>query len=233
MSSAKDYVLNIETDANRKAVTFSVYRKPSVFFRFLRTPLVAFLLAISVPPAMEVKRGIFRAGSGFSPYFLHILHQGFVDSESFLASDGLYLIVSLVSIITALLLAMLQQPSDSIMIMENMGVQLSSRKWWSWTNGLGNGEFIPLSDIIDIVIHEGFHGYGQVIFYMCVLTRARCSNGDSGTGNSVKVVFPHFLPRKDILLQVWKQSRAMLYGEKRKNFRYVPGQGLREVKHFH
>lgn len=233
MSSAKDYVLNIETDANRKAVTFSVHRKPSFFFRFVRTPLVAFLLAICVPPAMEVIRGCSRAGSGFRLYLFQICLQGVASRQSFFSSDVRYLLISLVCIVMAILLAMLQQPSDSIMIMENMGVQLSSKKWWSWTTGLSNGEFIPLSDIIDIVIHEGFHGYGQVIFYMCVLTRARSSNGDSGAGNSVKVVFPHFLPRKDILLQVWKQSRAMLYGEKRKHFRYVPGQGLRELKHFH
>ena len=55
--------------------------------------------------------------------------------------------------------------------------------------------------MIDLVIHEGFHDYGQVIFYLCVLTKA---NNDK---NPITIVFPEFLPRKDILLTVWRLSR--------------------------
>lgn len=133
------------------------------------------------------------------------------------------------AMLAAFLLMTMQQPSDSLMIIEDMGVQLMSTSRWKFWNRVDR-DFVPLSDIIDIVIHEGFHGYGQVIYYMCVLTRAKGSGGD---GNGVKVVFPNFLPRKDILLQVWKQSRTMLYGEMRKHYRRVPGLGLREVKHLH
>ena len=225
MSSAKNYILNIETDDNDKAVTFFVRQKPSFFLRFLRAPLVALLLALSIPSLIEISNSVNLSGTGARAYLPNLL---FHNNGPFLSGETRHVVTAVVSVLAALLLAIVQQPSDSIIIMENMGVQLNSTKWWSFSTGLSNREFIPLSDIIDIVIHEGFHGYGQVIFYMCVLTRCRSSNTDSGTGNSVKVVFPHFLPRKDILLQVWKQSLTMLYGEKRRHFRYVPGQGLKK-----
>lgn len=226
-------MLNIETDTNKKAVTFTVHNRPSFFLNYLRAPVIGLLLALSSPSLIEIKNSFSGSGVTLSAYLLRFINH--VLSERDPSFEGLLSHIALATtfIMLALVSATLQQPSDSIVIMENMGVQLSSRSWWSLSNRLRNSEFIPLSDIIDIVIHEGFHGYGQVIFYMCVLTRARSSNSDSGTGNSVKVVFPNFLPRMDILLQVWKQSRTMLYGQSRKHYRRVPGEGLREIKHLH
>lgn len=229
MSSTKDYVLNIETDANEKAVKFTVQNRPSFFLRYLRMPLVAALVALCVPSVMKLREGSLQSGLKPHHFLLHVLQQSISNHGILLHGDMGRILAVAAYLFGAILLASLQQPSDSIMIMENLGVQLNSRSWWSFTSGMSNGEFIPLSDMIDIVIHEGFHGYGQVIFYMCVLTRAKSTHPDSGNGNSVKVVFPNFLPRKDILLQVWKQSRALLYGPTRKHYRRVPGQGLREV----
>lgn len=233
MSSAKDYVLNIETDSNKKAVTFTVRNRPSIFFRFLRAPVIGLLLALSSPSLIELKNSYFESDADILTRLLQLLKLVVSDNSTGLNGLIHHFVIATICIVLALICATLQQPSDSIVIMENMGVQLSSTSRWSFSNRFKSGEFIPLSDIIDIVIHEGFHGYGQVIFYMCVLTRARSSNSDSGTGNSVKVVFPNFLPRREILLQVWKQSRSMLYGQSRKHFRRVPGEGLRELKHLH
>lgn len=134
-----------------------------------------------------------------------------------------YLLIALAVAVVALLAA--QEPSDKFMVMENMGVEILSRSRWRFMNQ--SGRFIPLSDIIDIVIHEGFHGYGQVTYYMCVLRRGRDKVAAEST---VMVIFPNFLPRKDILLQVWQLSRRMLYGKTRRQYRRVPGQGLREVR---
>lgn len=233
MSSAKDYVLNIQIDTNKKAVTFTVRNRPSIFFQYLRVPLIGLLLALSIPSLIEIKKSYSGFGAGFSEFMMQFIN--YIVSDSPLNSEGVisHVVIASIFFILALISATLQQPSDSIVIMENIGVQLISTSRWRLSNGLRNSEFIPLSDIIDIVIHEGFHGYGQVIFYMCVLTRARSSNSGSGTGNSVKVIFPNFLPRMDILLQVWKQSRSMLYGQSRKHFRRVPGEGLRELNHLH
>lgn len=114
----------------------------------------------------------------------------------------------------------LQSPEDSITVMKGIGIQLNSKKLWRFQS---SNSFIPIDKMIDLVIHEGFHDYGQVIFYLCILTKA---NTDK---NSITVVFPEFLPRKDILLTVWTLSRELLFGSSQRYWRRVPGQGLKQV----
>lgn len=96
----------------------------------------------------------------------------------------------------ALVLAvpLLFAPSDLLVVMRGTGVQLASTRY-----GVTSREFVPLTDIVDIVVNEGFHGYGQVVFYLCVLTRER-----------PRVVFPHTRPRKAALLAVRRTSRRVL-----------------------
>lgn len=118
-----------------------------------------------------------------------------------------------------------RQPEDSMLVIRDVGIQLDSVLGWRFTNKSDKSMFIALKDIIDIVINEGFHGYGQVIFYMCIL---RKSQKDDTEEKPLQIVFPQLLPRKDILLQVWKQSRQVLFGSSRRYWRRVPGQGLRE-----
>lgn len=230
MSSPKDYAFEIVTNSNLSSVRFSVRNKPSFFFRHLRLPLACTLLALVIPQIPHFwQHADFHA---FSTIDFHnvprqLLHLNLVD---FLHQNS-RVILLLVAILCIVLLLCLEEASDTLMVMEDMGIQISSTSKWKFLNIGRNGNFIPISEIIDIVIHEGFHGYGQVIYYMCVLTRDK---GRGGTeGNGVKVIFPNFLPRKEILLQVWKQSRQMLYGKTRRHYRHVPGLGLREVKHLH
>lgn len=233
MSATKDYVLSIDSDANKKTATFTVCQRPSVFFRFVRAPLVALLIAVTIPSLVDFKNTIDQSEIGMVGFLKNSVTEQLSNLELFPNQSVLSFVFATTCIVIAFLLATAQPTSDSIMIMENIGIQLNSRSWWGLGNATSNGEFIPVSDVIDIVIHEGFHGYGQVIFYLCVLTRVRNCDSDSGTGNSVKVVFPNFLPRKEILIQVWKQSRSILYGPGRKHYRRVPGEGLREVNHLH
>lgn len=108
---------------------------------------------------------------------------------------------------------------DSMVVIKEVGIQLDSKKPFRLFDGGPSHTFIPSSDIIDLVIHEGFHGYGQVIFYMCILTK----NADS----PINVVFPQVLPRHDTLLEVRNKSRQVLFGKTR-FWRRVPGQGLKE-----
>lgn len=130
-----------------------------------------------------------------------------------------------------------QTPEDTIIAMKDIGIQSISKKVW----GFKTETFIPINNIIDLVIHEGFHEYGQCIFYLCALTKSNTVDfelaldaklnavGSTAYNDVIKVFFPEFLPRKDVLLEVWRLSREMLFGESRKYWRRVPGQGLKQI----
>lgn len=123
-----------------------------------------------------------------------------------------------------------QSPTDSVIAIKNVGIQLISRKGWRFLSD--EETFIPINDIIDLVIHEGFHGYGQVIFYLCALTRLKenSTKSDSTTKNDIiKIFFQKFLPRKDVLLKVWKLSKQLLFADTRSYWRRVPGKGLQKI----
>ncbi|KAM9924160.1 hypothetical protein OXX59_004716 [Metschnikowia pulcherrima] len=227
MSSAKDYAFEIVTSSNQSSVQFLVRNKPSFFIRYLRLPIACLIFACVIPRSTNVIRSILHALFRSEPNGLRqVLKQNIPDFHkaqmpslfSILAAVGMFLLISM------------EEPADTLMVMEDMGIQISSKSRWKFLNFGRKGKFVPISEIIDIVIHEGFHGYGQVIYYMCVLTRDK---GEGKEGNGVQVIFPNFLPRKEILLQVWKSSRQMLYGKTRRHYRHVPGLGLREVQHLH
>ncbi|RCK66200.1 Phosphatidylinositol N-acetylglucosaminyltransferase subunit gpi15 [Candida viswanathii] len=147
-------------------------------------------------------------------YHLENIRDGRLELANYLAITGQIIIVAL--------LCSLQPPEDSITVMKGIGIQLNSRKMWRFQS---SNAFVPIDSMIDLVIHEGFHDYGQVIFYLCVLTKA----SGSADENSITVVFPEFLPRKDILLTVWTLSRELLFGSTQRYWRRVPGQGLKQV----
>lgn len=218
MSSRKDFVLNITLVDSKNLATYTVLNKPSRFLTYWKVPLVAVLCGILV---LFVLRLAEEAGYVFEALDIYIpLAEIFLANAEGWARDVPVLqsltsaalrklcltgtIVALSLIVLALI--SLQEPQDSMMIIKDMGIQLSSRDRWGFTEQ----EFIPLSDTIDIVIHEGFYGFGQVIFYMCVLTLPKHKSG--AEENGIKVVFPNFLPRKSILVDVCRQSREMLYG---------------------
>lgn len=220
----KNFLLEVSSDEGGNLLTFTVKGHPSRFFKYARVPLITILVAFIVQQSSSIYHDSDRYSNGLVSTLTGEYESNQVYSLYHYILHGVVLLflVFLVSI---------QEQSDSLMVMQDLGIQLSSRKRWAFKNSGSEKEFIPLSDIIDIVIHEGFHGYGQVIFYMCVLTKAK--EGGSTQGNGIRVIFPNFLPRKDMLLQVWKQSRKLLYGDNRRHFRRVPGRGLREVQHIH
>ncbi|EGV66146.1 hypothetical protein PSN45_003502 [Yamadazyma tenuis] len=136
-----------------------------------------------------------------------------------------YFHVAAVAAISALVYCR-QEREDVMLVMKNMGIQLNSKSSWKFVPKHHKNIFVPLSDIIDLVIHEGFYGYGHIIFYMCVLTKSTNTNRND---EMIKVVFSELLPKKDLLVTVWKQSREMLFGSNKRYFRRVPGQGLKLV----
>lgn len=133
--------------------------------------------------------------------------------------------VILIQAVVIVLLLFVQEPQDTLTIMKGIGAQLESHKIMSFQS---SNTFIPINNIIDLVIHEGFHNYGQVIFYLCFLTK-NFQLEKLARDDVIQVVFSEFLPRKDVLLKVWKLSRQLLFGETKRYWRHVPGQGLKEL----
>ncbi|CAN3353415.1 hypothetical protein DICA3_A06348 [Diutina catenulata] len=128
-------------------------------------------------------------------------------------------------LLVAFLTSLRQEPTDSIIVMKDIGVQLISRKSWRYQSTVKT--FVPLGSIIDLVLHEGMHDYGQVIFFLVILTKPD-PKANSADG-IIKVVFPEFLPRKDVLMKVRQLSRELLFGQSKLYWRRVPGQGLRQI----
>ena len=133
--------------------------------------------------------------------------------------------IVLVQLVFILLLYFIQEPRDTLTIMKGIGAQLESRKMLPFQS---RTIFIPINNVIDLVIHEGFHNYGQVIFYLCFLTK-NFQVERPGKDSVIQVVFGEFFPRKDVLLTVLKLSRQLLFGESKRYWRRVPGQGLKEL----
>ncbi|KAM3124812.1 hypothetical protein CJJ07_000586 [Candidozyma auris] len=218
MSSSKDFVLEITSVDSKNLATYIVHRKPSRFLKYLRAPIVALLCGILASLLLRLGEeadlifDYLNIDIPFTEILLANIEGWTRDlpitqmlTEETLRNICLSGSITFLSLVIIAMIS-LQEPQDSMMIMKDMGIQLNSTDRWGFTNK----EFIPMTDIIDIVIHEGFFGYGQVIFYMCVLTQPRRK---SGLGNSgIKIVFPNFLPRKSILVDVCRQSREMLYG---------------------
>lgn len=212
MSSPKDYVLDITPkldNTNLESVNlikFTVRNKKEDPLVTFRVPIVVTISSILIG------------------YLFSILGSEFTHFE--FASLKIHQIaLATVLLLLILVLLLKQSPEDSFIIMKDIGLQSVSKKAWRFQNDVE--AFIPLSNIIDLVLHEGFHGYGQVIFYLCILTKSDSVNKKNE--NVIKVVFPEFLPRKEILLQVWKSSRELLFGKTRRYWRRVPGKGLQQI----
>lgn len=239
MSSAKDYILEISEVDSSNVATYTVRGQPSFFYRYVRVPLVTVLTAVFLAfgfrtseklggPSVDIGvdvNGIDKTIALLCRFITTNVPTGDIDKDTL--ETWLLVLATTAIFIVTILLILLQESEDSMMVMKDTGIQLSSRRRWKFFTGTLHHEFIPISDIIDIVVHEGFHGFGQVIFYMCVLTKARSSSGLANNG--IKVVFPNFLPRKAILLDVWRSSRMTLFGTTRRHYRRVPGAGLKEV----
>lgn len=230
MSSPKDYVLEVSPapqNPDSGLIKFTVKPRPGPF-RYIQLSLAS---TISVAIVAIIAQEFFSMG-GFQGIWSHLNYPESTFVWSLVAQRFQNVQInstrSLVLLGLILILAVLmckRQPEDSMLVIRDVGIQLDSVLGWRFTNKSDKSIFIALKDIIDIVINEGFHGYGQVIFYMCILRR---SQKDDTEEKPLQIVFPQLLPRKDILLQVWKQSRQVLFGSSRRYWRRVPGQGLRE-----
>lgn len=90
-------------------------------------------------------------------------------------------------------------PEESLLIIRGLGIQTSTSSQSLLSSAATR--FIPTAQIQDIFIHEAFKGF-EVRFYLAVIIE--------GEDDAV-VVFPKLLPRREILEEVWKGSREVLY----------------------
>ncbi|KAJ5924487.1 hypothetical protein N7466_008674 [Penicillium verhagenii] len=91
---------------------------------------------------------------------------------------------------------------ESLLVIRGFGIQTSTSS--STYLSSAATRFIPTTQIQDIVIHEAFKGF-EVRFYLAVIVEGE---------PDVLVVFPHLLPKREILEEVWRGSRRCLYDAK-------------------
>lgn len=89
--------------------------------------------------------------------------------------------------------------SESLLVMRGLGVQTSESPK-SYFAGTAT-RFIPTEKIQDILINEGFKGFG-VTYYLVVVVEGE---------EDVVVVFPELMPRRAIVETVWRRARECLY----------------------
>ncbi|KAH7056051.1 GPI-GlcNAc transferase complex, PIG-H component-domain-containing protein [Macrophomina phaseolina] len=91
---------------------------------------------------------------------------------------------------------------ESLLVLRGLGVQTSSSSPTYLSTA--TTRFIPTASIQDIFIHEAFKGF-EVRFYLAIVVM-----GEEDT----VVVFPNMLPKRQILEEVWRGTRACLYEPK-------------------
>lgn len=89
---------------------------------------------------------------------------------------------------------------DSILIMRDLGVQLSSTGRFYFFGG--SNLFLSKGEILDILIQEAFVGVGVKFFLIIMVANDR----------KFHVVFENLDPRIHVLEKVWKSTRKSLYG---------------------
>ncbi|KAG4305655.1 hypothetical protein PORY_001211 [Pneumocystis oryctolagi] len=87
--------------------------------------------------------------------------------------------------------------SESLLVLHNLGLQVTLHYFLLPSRT----RFIPLSDILDVVIHEGFIGL-EVRYYLALIIR----NEDT-----LQVIFENLLPRREFLETVYKEIQTIFY----------------------
>jgi len=82
--------------------------------------------------------------------------------------------------------------------MRSLGVQVTTKMRFPLAS---HSRFIPASQIDDVFLYEGFKGM-EVRYYLAVVVHGE---------EDVEVVFPRLLPRRDVLEQVWRTTREVLF----------------------
>uniref|UniRef100_A0A6B2LLF0 Phosphatidylinositol N-acetylglucosaminyltransferase subunit H conserved domain-containing protein n=1 Tax=Arcella intermedia TaxID=1963864 RepID=A0A6B2LLF0_9EUKA len=87
---------------------------------------------------------------------------------------------------------------ESLLVIRDLGVQINTKYY----SGGGTSEFIDRKKIKSIIINEGIT-MGDIIFYMAIIVRKK---------EKMVIVFKTLRPRIDTLLDIFKGSRAIMFG---------------------
>lgn len=134
--------------------------------------------------------------------------------------EKILFILSLAIVANAILCYVFQGDfEESIMVMKNIGVELSTTKRSSifFLRDSKIETFIRATDIVDLVILEAFKGY-EVIFYLVIIRRSQ---------SKLTIVFENLLPRRHQLETVLRGSRKVLFSMRNDDKLLVPGWKLK------
>ncbi|GMM37543.1 hypothetical protein DASC09_048680 [Saccharomycopsis crataegensis] len=204
MTSSKDYILKAwppnDTIANTKK--YRIVKKSPI-------PVSVKILTVSVLVFAALYIVVVRCYLVQVP-FLSYAQSHFASPKS----AGLTILVTVA--INHLLCYVFQSDfEESIMVIKSMGIEISTTIPNSTFFGRAKivDRFIPIGDIIDIMIHEAFKGF-EVIFYMVILRQNQ---------KKLTIVFEKLLPRRDQLEVVLRGCRKVLYHQRRDNKLEIPG----------
>ncbi|GAM89800.2 hypothetical protein ANO11243_078390 [Dothideomycetidae sp. 11243] len=91
---------------------------------------------------------------------------------------------------------------ESLLVVRGLGVQTSSSSGTYLSTA--RTRFIPTSAIQDIFLHEAFKGF-EVKFYLAIVVEGE---------EDLVVVFPKIFPKRQLLEEVWRGTKACLYEPK-------------------
>jgi phosphatidylinositol glycan class H protein len=97
------------------------------------------------------------------------------------------------------LLSLRLHTTESLLVLRGLGIQTSSSSD-TFLSG-STTRFIPTEKIQDILVNEAFRGF-EVRYYLVVVVEGE---------ESVVVVFPQLLPRRQIVETVWRGVRGCLF----------------------
>jgi len=90
---------------------------------------------------------------------------------------------------------------EQLLLLRSLGLQTSTSSPYHLL--APTTRFIPTSQIRDILIHEAFRGF-EVRYYLVVIVEGE---------QEAIVVFGKVLPRRDVLEEVWRGARSVLWGK--------------------
>ncbi|KAI9046777.1 hypothetical protein LZ554_009514 [Drepanopeziza brunnea f. sp. 'monogermtubi'] len=97
------------------------------------------------------------------------------------------------------LLSLRLHTTESLLVLRGLGIQTSSSSATYLSSSATR--FIPTVKIQDVLVNEAFRGF-EVRYYLVVVVEGE---------ESVVVVFPRLLPRRDVVEKVWRGCRACLF----------------------
>jgi phosphatidylinositol glycan class H protein len=89
---------------------------------------------------------------------------------------------------------------ESLLLLSSLGLQTSTSSPYVFLSP--TTRFIPTSQIRDILIHEAFRGFEVRYYLVCIV---------EGEKEAV-VVFGKVLPGREVLEEVWRGARSVLWG---------------------